>query len=35
MAMNVDLLAIKPQVISRDLRSKYLLLAGAPKIGLL
>lgn len=33
MAMIVDLLAIQPQVISRDLRSKYLLLAGAPKIG--
>lgn len=33
MAMVVDLLAIQPQVISRDLRSKYLLLAGAPKIG--
>lgn len=29
----VDILAIQPQVISRDLRSKYLLLAGAPKIG--
>ena len=32
MAM-IDLLAIQPQVISRDLRSKYLLLAGGPKIG--
>ena len=32
MAM-IDILAIQPQVISRDLRSKYLLLAGAPKIG--
>ena len=29
----VDILSIQPQVISRDLRSKYLLLAGAPKIG--
>ena len=33
MAMIVDLLAIQPQVISRDLRSKYLLIDGAPKIG--
>ena len=33
MAMIVDILAIQPQVISRDLKSKYLLLAGAPKIG--
>lgn len=33
MAM-VDILSIQPQVISRDLRSKYILLAGAPKIGL-
>ena len=32
MAM-IDILAIQPQVISRDLSSKYLLLAGAPKIG--
>lgn len=31
--MAIDILAIQPQVISRDLRSKYLLLAGAPKIG--
>lgn len=31
--MAIDILAIEPQVISRDLRSKYLLLAGAPKIG--
>lgn len=29
----IDILAIQPQVISRDLRSKYLLLAGPPKIG--
>lgn len=31
--MAIDILAIQPQVISRDLRSKYLLLAGSPKIG--
>lgn len=31
--MAIDLMAIKPSVISKDLRSKYLLLAGAPKIG--
>ena len=31
--MLVDILNIQPQVISRDLRSKFLLLAGAPKIG--
>ena len=31
--MIVDLLNLQPQVISRDLRSKYLLLAGPPKIG--
>lgn len=30
--MAIDLMAIKPSVISKDLRSKYLLLAGAPKI---
>lgn len=29
----VDILALQPQVISKDLRSKYLLLAGEPKIG--
>ena len=29
----VDLKGLKPSVISRDLRGKYLLLAGAPKIG--
>ena len=33
--MMVDILSIQPQVISRDLRSKFLLLAGPPKIGLL
>lgn len=32
--MAIDLLAIQPNAISRDLRSKYILLAGAPKIGL-
>ena len=32
--MAIDLLAIQPNVISRDLRSKYILLAGSPKIGL-
>lgn len=31
--MVIDILSIQPQVISRDLRSKFLLLAGAPKIG--
>ena len=31
--MAIDILAIQPQVISRDLRSKYMLLAGPPKIG--
>lgn len=31
--MAIDLLAIQPNVISRDLRSKYILLAGSPKIG--
>ena len=31
--MFVDILNIQPQVISRDLRSKFLLLAGPPKIG--
>lgn len=31
--MLVDILNIQPQVISRDLRSKFLLLAGPPKIG--
>ena len=31
--MAIDILAIQPQVISRDLLSKYLLLAGPPKIG--
>lgn len=31
--MAIDLLALKPNVISKDLREKYLLLAGEPKIG--
>ena len=31
--MAIDILSIQPQTISRDLRSKYLLLAGPPKIG--
>lgn len=31
--MGIDLLNLKPSVISKDLREKYLLLAGAPKIG--
>lgn len=29
--MAIDLLSITPNVISRDLRSKYVLLAGAPE----
>ena len=31
--MAIDLLNLQPSVISKDLREKYLLLAGAPKIG--
>lgn len=31
--MVIDLLNIQPNTISRDLRSKYVLLSGAPKIG--
>lgn len=31
--MGIDILSLQPNVISRDLRGKYLLLAGAPKIG--
>lgn len=31
--MAIDILSIQPQTISRDLRSKFLLLAGPPKIG--
>ena len=29
----IDLLSLKPSVISKDLREKYILLAGQPKIG--
>ena len=31
--MPIDLLKLEPSVISKDLREKYILLAGAPKIG--
>lgn len=31
--MAIDILSLEPNVISRDLRGKYILLAGAPKIG--
>ena len=31
--MAIDLLSLKPSVISKDLREKYILLAGQPKIG--
>lgn len=31
--MAIDILSLQPQTISRDLRSKYVLLAGQPKIG--
>jgi hypothetical protein len=31
--MAIDILSIQPSVISRDLRGKYLLLSGPPKIG--
>lgn len=31
--MAIDLLNLKPSVISKDLREKYILLAGSPKIG--
>jgi hypothetical protein len=31
--MSIDILNLTPSVISRDLRGKYLLLSGAPKIG--
>ena len=31
--MGIAILSLQPNVISRDLRGKYLLLAGAPKIG--
>lgn len=29
--MAIDILSLEPNVISRDLRGKYILLAGAPK----
>lgn len=29
--MAIDILTLEPNKISRDLRSKYILLAGAPK----
>ena len=29
----IDLLSLQPTVISRDLRSKYLLIYGQPKVG--
>ncbi len=31
--MAIDLLNLQPNKISRDLRSKYVLLSGSPKIG--
>lgn len=31
--MGIDILNIRPNVISRDLASKFILLAGAPKVG--
>lgn len=31
--MDIDLLSIQPTTISRDLKGKYLLLYGAPKVG--
>jgi len=31
--MAIDLLSLQPSVISKDLREKYILLAGQPKIG--
>lgn len=31
--MAIDLLALQPNVITKDIRSKYILLAGPPKIG--
>ena len=31
--MAIDILSIQPSVISKDLREKYILLAGQPKIG--
>lgn len=31
--MAIDILTIKPNIISRDIRSKFILLSGPPKIG--
>lgn len=31
--MAIDLLAIKPHVISRDLRQKIVVIYGEPKVG--
>ena len=31
--MAIDIFSLQPNKISRDLRSKFILLAGAPKIG--
>lgn len=31
--MAIDILSLQPNVISRDLRGKYVLLSGAPKVG--
>lgn len=31
--MAIDLLTLEPQKISRDLRGKYVLLYGLPKVG--
>ena len=30
--MGINILTLQPNVISRDLHGKYILLAGAPKI---
>ena len=31
--MAIDLLALQPNIITKDIRSKYIVLAGPPKIG--
>ena len=31
--MAIDILSIQPSTISKDLREKYVLLSGPPKIG--
>lgn len=31
---NIDLMDLQPTTISRDLRGKYIMLVGAPKVGL-